>query len=263
MDVRIPLPSMPPLWREGLVGLEAAALVRSDVWNGAGQAPGDGRPVLLIPGFMAGDGSLALMTRWLRGLGYRTHRAGIRSHVDCSAVVCKGLEERLEQMADKAGQRVAIVGQSRGGIAARALGVMRPDLVSGIVTLGSPVRNMFAIHPVVLGGIGLMGALHLAGFKHTLGPRCLRGECCRAFRDALSSPDFPTDVGYTAVFSKHDGIVDWRSCLDPVAEEHVEVSSSHCGMAVHPDVFTVVGRSLAGFADAGDVPVWAGWAQAA
>jgi pimeloyl-ACP methyl ester carboxylesterase len=263
MDVRIPLPSMPPLWREGLVGLDAAALVRSDVWNGAGQAPGDGRPVLLIPGFMAGDGSLALMTRWLRGLGYRTHRAGIRSHVDCSAAVCTGLIDVMERMADKTGQRVSIVGQSRGGIAARALAVMRPDLVSGIVSLGSPVRNMFSVHPVVLGGIGIMGALHMAGVPHTLGIGCLKGDCCKAFREALKTEAFPSDVGYVAVYSKHDGIVNWRACLDRCADEFVEVRSSHCGMAVHPDVYTVVGRSLAGFAHADDIPVWSDWAQAA
>ena len=60
------VPYVPPLWRESRVGLEAAQLLRSPVWRGAGVAPGEGRPVLLVPGFMAGDGSLATMTKWLR-----------------------------------------------------------------------------------------------------------------------------------------------------------------------------------------------------
>src|SRR5215212_4390710 len=112
MDLRLPIPSFPPLWRESLFGLEAASLMRSAVWRGAGQAPGDGRGVVLIPGLLAGDGSLALMTRWLRGLGYHTHRAGMRAHVDCSAAVSDALEVCLERMVDKTGDRVAIVGQS-------------------------------------------------------------------------------------------------------------------------------------------------------
>jgi len=49
-----------------------------------------------------------------------------------------------------------------------------------------------------------------------------------------------------SVYSKSDGVVDWHSCLDPKAEQ-VEVRSTHCGMAVHPDVYRVVADSLAGF----------------
>jgi hypothetical protein len=79
----------------------------------------------------------------------------------------------------------------------------------------------------------------------------------------VRTADFPADVGYTAVYSKRDGIVNWRACLDPAADEFVEVGSSHCGMALHQDVYRAVGRSLAGFADAGDIPVWTDWAQAA
>ena len=261
--LRLSTPSIPPLWREGLIGLEAAALMRSDVWRGIGQAPGDGRPVMLVPGFLAGDGSLGLMTRWLRGLGYRTHRAGIRAHVDCSAEVCKGLEQVLERMADRTGERVTIVGQSRGGIVARARAVQRPDLVGGIITLGSPVRNMLHVHPAVLAAIGVVGTAGTLRVPHVFTWRCLKGECCRGFREALTNPHFPDDVGYTNVYSRHDGIVSWRACIDDTAEEHIEVTSSHCGMAVHPAVYQVVGRSLARFAAADDVPVWTAWAMAA
>src|SRR6201999_3824872 len=79
-DVGVPFPQF---WREGLAGVEAAALRRSTVWRGGGVAYGEDRPVLLIPGFMAGDGSLSTMTQWLRVNGYRTHRAGIRVNTGC------------------------------------------------------------------------------------------------------------------------------------------------------------------------------------
>src|ERR671916_1334531 len=87
----------PPLWREARIGLEAAALVRDPIFRGDGLVDGRGRPVLLIPGFLAGDGSLSLMARWLKRAGYRPSRAGIVANVNCSAVVLPRLEERLER----------------------------------------------------------------------------------------------------------------------------------------------------------------------
>ncbi len=72
----IPRGSRPPLWREARFGLEAAALLRDPILRGDGLGDGRGRPALLIPGFMAGDGSLALMADWLRRAGYRPSQGG-------------------------------------------------------------------------------------------------------------------------------------------------------------------------------------------
>ena len=71
----------PPLWRESRMGLELAALARNPVFRGEGVTDGRGQPVLLIPGFMAGDASLGIMARWLKGTGHHPSRAGIRSNV--------------------------------------------------------------------------------------------------------------------------------------------------------------------------------------
>src|SRR5688500_5702236 len=160
LPVPIPtVPRIPPLWRESRIGFEAAALLRSPVYRGAGVQAGDDRPVLLIPGFLAGDGSLGTMTHWLRAAGYRTRRAGIRANVSCSEAACARLEARLEGFAEHVGQKVTIVGQSRGGVFARALAVKRPDLVSAIVTLGSPTVSQLRVHPLVLAQVGLVSAL--------------------------------------------------------------------------------------------------------
>src|SRR6185436_17838056 len=79
-----PVPHIPPLWRESRFGFELAELRRSPVFRGHGVPGGEGRAVMLIPGFMAGDGSLATLTHWLRQAGYQTRRAGIRANVNCS-----------------------------------------------------------------------------------------------------------------------------------------------------------------------------------
>src|SRR4051812_40560323 len=241
------LPHFPPFWRESLAGLEAAELMRSAVFRGGGGPYGDGRPVLLIPGFLAGDGTLGTMTQWLRANGYRTRRAGIRANLDCSEAACARLETRLEGFAEATGQRVAIIGQSRGGIFARALAVRRPDLVAGIVTLGSPTVSQLRVHPVVLANVLVVGALGTGRVPGMFSWRCLRGHCCARFRTDVGA-GFPAEVGYTAFYSRTDGIVDWRACLDPGADL-VEVRASHVGMGMNPQVYAEIGHALGRFAD--------------
>src|SRR4051812_32519604 len=128
-----PLP-LPPLWRESRLGLEAAALFRSRVFKGEGVEDADGQPVLLIPGFLAGDDSLGVMTQWLRRTGHRTKSAGIRSNVDCSSASVEKLAERLECLAETSGQRIAIIGHSRGGNPAQGLALPHPGAVAGALT---------------------------------------------------------------------------------------------------------------------------------
>jgi triacylglycerol lipase len=257
MPPGLPPISVPPLWRESRFGLEWAALRRSAVLRGAGVPAGEGRGVLLIPGFLAGDGSLGVMAQWLRAAGWRPKRAGMRVNVACSQAACTKLEERLEALAEATGERVVVIGQSRGGIFAKALGACRPDLVSGVVALGSPVRSQLAVHPFVLAQVGVVAMLGTSGRAGLLSWRCLRGDCCARFREALAGP-LPPEVGYVSLYSRSDGIVDWRSCLDPAAERCIEVDSSHCGMSVSPDVYRAIAGALHGFAARDDA-----WPQAA
>jgi len=46
-----------------------------------------------------------------------------------------------------------------------------------------------------------------------------------------------------AIYSKSDGVVSWRACLDASAR-HVEVDSSHCGMSVNRAVYRVLAEIL-------------------
>src|SRR5919109_11909 len=222
----------PPIWREARIGLETAALFRNPIFRGAGVANGRRRPVLLIPGFLAGDSSLVIMSDWLRRCGYRPSRAGMIANVDCSGAALGRLERRLEQLVADRGRRAAVVGQSRGGGLAKVLATRRPDLVSGIVTLGSPQLDPLAVHPLVrlqliaVGGLGSLGAPGL--FKRS----CLYGECCASFWNDLEVP-LPTDVGFVSVYSRTDGIVDWRARLAPHPKQG-EVRGSHIGMGGKP-----------------------------
>ena len=232
-----------PIWGESRFALERVALLRDPVFRGEGVPPGDGSPVLLVPGFMAGDATLRVMAGWLRRLGYHPCRARMRANVDCLARAMERLEARAAELAGEHGRPVTVIGQSRGGNMARVLAVRRPDLVAGIVTLGSPTVDPFAVHPLVRAQVVAVGLLGSAGLPGLFSRQCYQGECCQQVREDATAP-FPPGVRFLAVYSRSDGIVDWRACLDPAAR-HAEVRSSHAGMGVHPAVYRAVGAALA------------------
>lgn len=231
----------PPVWREYRFALEMRALLRDERFLEPSEAP-QGRAVMLIPGFLTGDQSLRMMGSWLKRSGHRTCRAGMRLNVDCSEAAVGRLERCLERFCEEQGEQAFVVGQSRGGTFARVLGVRRPDLVRGVVTLGSPHLAPLAVHPILWvhgAALATLGTLGVPGVaKHS----CVAGSCCRDFSKDLSTR-FPAGIRFISIYSRSDGIVDWRACLDPAAL-HVEVDSTHCGMSVHADVFEVVSRAL-------------------
>ena len=101
--------------------LELARLLVSDTWRGQDVPHGDGAPVLLVPGFLAGDVTLTVLHDWLRRIGHRSYRSGIAWNIDCSEAAVRRLDRRLAEVADRAGAPVTIIGHSRGGLLARAL----------------------------------------------------------------------------------------------------------------------------------------------
>jgi pimeloyl-ACP methyl ester carboxylesterase len=214
--------------------MELAALLRHDVFRDPPRAP-QSLPVLLVPGFLTGDAQMGVLAYWLRACGHRTHTSGIRLNVDCSAAATGRLEQRLEEFVEKEGEPALVIGQSRGGLFARVLGVRRPDLVHSIVTLGSPHNSPLSVHPLVWiqgAAIAGLGALGMPGVATH---RCRNGECCADFTADLAAP-LPAGVRFASIYSKRDGIVDWSACLDPQAV-HLEVRSTHCGMGVNPAVY--------------------------
>lgn len=260
-----------PIRRELRVAAELSALLRSRIFRAPPQAPASGLPVLLITGVYANDATMRPMAVWLQRMGYLPKRAGLRFNAACSEAEMGRLEVRLERAVQRTARRAAIVGWSRGGLFARALAVRRPDLVSGIVTLGSPLLNPLGyVHPVLhlaleatstLGDRGvpglishscadewaLDGATDPSPISRALIARTRRllanGErCCERFWQDVRSP-FPDQVSFLSLYSKTDAIVNWLACLDPAARQ-VEVDASHCGMGVSRHVYRALAAEL-------------------
>jgi pimeloyl-ACP methyl ester carboxylesterase len=199
-------------------------------------------PVLLVPGFMAGDTTLKAMSVFLRHQGFRTYRAQIHVNAGCTRQAADKLERRVESIATRRDRKVSIVGHSLGGMIARGLAARRPDLIEGIISLGSPVLAPGAVHRVLAWDAQMLAKLTRAGFRGMMSVDCFGGECARLSFEESHEPIEP-ELAFTVIYSKRDGIVDWRACLDPAAEQ-VEVRTSHCGMAVDPAVMDHVLSAL-------------------
>ncbi|HEY2180135.1 MAG TPA: alpha/beta hydrolase [Solirubrobacteraceae bacterium] len=230
-----------PLRGELRYGAELAQLLASSEFRSV-ERRADAPPVMLIPGFMAGDRSLNIMRGWLRRRGHRVLTSGIRTNVGCAEQVVQRLQKRLRALADEAGEPVFLIGQSRGGSLARALAVRAPDAVCGLAMLGSPVTDSLAVSTPVLRTVRWVAALGDLGVPGVFSSTCKDGECCADFRVDLAG-GLPRGLAATAIYSHSDGIVDWRACMDPDAHS-VAVESSHCGMSVNVNVYRVLDGAL-------------------
>jgi triacylglycerol lipase len=233
--------SVAPLWGELRYGAELAQLLASREFQAVRRRE-DAPPVLLVPGFMAGDGSLAVMRQWLRRRGHRVRMSGIRTNVGCAAELVARLELRLHELAEQSGEPVFVIGQSRGGSLARSLAVRNPDAVAGLAMLGSPIVDALAVSTGVLRTVRWVAALGDRGVPGVFSSNCAEGECCAEFRAEQSAP-LPAGLPATAFHSRSDGIVDWRACVDPHARA-VAVQSSHCGMSVNVNVYRALDMAL-------------------
>ncbi len=244
-------PALAALLREGSVVSEAGRLAvrrgasrreRRRTPYAARQAARVAEPVLLIPGFLAGDWTLTAMAAELRARGFRTYRSQISANIGCTLNSALGLEARIEELAERRGARVQLVGHSLGGMISRGLAARRPDLVAGIVTMGSPMRAPAAHHAVLTRGVRVLNRLSDVGFSTLMSEDCVAGECAHLSFTESQEP-LRADVAMTNIYSRRDGIVDWRACIDPQGEA-VEVRASHIGMALDPRVSDLVAAAL-------------------
>ena len=191
---------------------------------------GDGHPVLLLPGFLASDLSMAPMRRYLRELGYDAHAWRMGRNLGGVARMRVALRDRLAEIHAAAGRKVSIVGWSLGGVYARDLALQAPDMVRCVVTLGSPFAN----------DVRATNATRLH--------EALSGEAADdnpELRAAIAG-DLP--VPATSIYSRTDGIVNWRTCLLRPSDtaENIEVHlASHVGLGVNPAALWAVADRLA------------------
>ena len=188
---------------------------------------GSGEPVLVWPGFGAGNASTVILRRFLRYLGHDPRGWPLgRNNGDVLAML-GALGNELERVA--ASGPVNLVGWSLGGYLAREVARDYPHLVKRVITLGSPV-------------VGGPKYTAVASFFNSQ-PGAL-DDIERAVDERYQ---IPLQVPVTAIYSKVDGVVAWQACIDQLSPdvEHVEVTSSHVGLGFAPQALRVVADRLA------------------
>lgn len=188
---------------------------------------GDGRITVLMPGWRSPEASMAPIGAYLRQLGHDTRPWGLGVNDGDVEDTRDRLIEIVEGLAAEQGRPVNLVGWSLGGIVAREVARSRPETVHRVVTYGSPV---------------------LGGPTHTVGAASAgQAECARitALQEHLDATN-PIRVPITAIFTRNDGAVDWRACIDRSSLDvtTVEVASTHVGLGIDPDVWVTIARAL-------------------
>lgn len=212
-----------PVFLEVRSPFELRALRRSALWRGHGVPRGNGRPVLIIPGFMAASTSADSLAHVLRSAGWNAEIAGVGRN---SGPAYAGLEQSsadLFDLIERHGQPVRVIGHSRGGQFARILAVRHPELVAGVVAVGAPLLSKYPLFAPVRIPIEM---LEITWRRGTFGPV---DPDLEAVVDHDRFRPFPEEIEFVSIYSRNDGIVDWRACLDPAATL-VQVSASHTGL---------------------------------
>src|SRR5579872_733165 len=197
------------------------------------------RPVVLVPGFMAGDASLYPLGSRLGSEGHRVFYAGIWMNADCPAKTLDRLRKRIHEISLQSGRQVAIIGHSLGGIYARELARREPELVEQVFLLGAPVKHgMSNTTPYLRPFVAAMRMLH---------GQCMENVTEECKTCGLDLPQTAPDVPETCIYTKSDGIVEWHSCLDEgLHVECVEVDSSHCGIPLNLKAWQEISTRLSG-----------------
>ena len=187
---------------------------------------GDGRPVMILPGFMASDQTTSRLRRSLQEAGFEAHGWGLGRNKGIKADIFERIDERVEDL--QCSQPLTLVGWSLGGLIAREYAKFAPHRVAKVVTLGSPFsgdprsNNAWRIYEFV------------AGYKVDAPP----------INVTLSEkPPVPT----CALWSANDGVVAPHSARGQAHESdrQIELDCTHMAFVARPDAIRAIAKAIA------------------
>lgn len=222
------------LFNSAMQPTQGALKTARHVWDDvkAGVPAGDGHPVLFLPGLLGDDGIFLEMRRCAEEKGHKTHGWDKGTNYGFNAKTGQHLQKLLKKTFDaNGGRKVTIVGHSLGGVFARELAREHPEMVRNVVTIGSPFN--------VTEGMNIGTARTLRKIHAFFNPD-------KAGAPATDGSE-PLPMPATSLYSKADGIVNWRSSLNQAAPatENIQVEGGHAEMVFHPKTLVAVLDRLA------------------
>ena len=231
-------------WTEALFAAEVLWLHASPVYYGFGVPRGNASGVVIIPGFLGTDLYLMELHAWLRRIGYRPYFSGIGINAECpNLLIQRHLNETIEKARAETGRKIHLIGHSLGGVIARSVAGQRPRDVASVITLAAPFRGTVTGRTVLHATEAIRQRILQEHGRGVL-PECYTGRCTCNFIDSLKR-DVPDSMVETAIYTRQDGIVDWRYCRTRNREVDFEVPGTHIGMAFNPSAYTIVAERLA------------------
>lgn len=187
---------------------------------------GDGRTSILMPGYGTSDSVMVPLRLFLRKLDHDARGWGLGVNTGDVQTFLDRAMPGVVRAAEKSGRPINLVGWSLGGVVAREVARDAPDLVRQVITFGTPLTG-----PRYTSAAAAYGEERILEIEAQIAER----------RDRL------IQVPVTAVYSQFDGIVDWRTCVDHETPgvENIQVSSSHIGMGIDPDIWRLIAQKLA------------------
>lgn len=193
---------------------------------------GDGRPILLLPGYGAHEGSMRPLGRYLRFLGYEVYDWGQgRNRGDVDHYVQAVGERVAELHAELGGKTLTLIGWSLGGVIARETARLHAPYVREVITLGTPIIGG-PKYTAVAKRFARSAHIDLDQFELEVHERNSAG---------IRQP-------VTSIYSKLDGVVGWRASVDTYNRQarNIEVLSSHFGIGANGRVWYLIAEILGG-----------------
>jgi len=208
-------------------------------------------PVMLLPGFGAGEHAMRPLQRLLIRHGVHAEHWGLGRNLaglnidhrleDISPswaldplpryrreagvpLICDRLVERVRERSEALESKLTLIGWSLGGTMAREVAREIPENVEQLITLGSPV---------------------IGGPKYTAAASRMKRKGLDLDwieRQVERRLQTPIQVPITAIVSPADAIVGFGAAWDRTSPKvcHVEINAAHLGMAFNAEIWDVI-----------------------
>ena len=191
-------------------------------------APKGYEGVMVLPGFSTNDAAMASLRAYLKGLGHLVWGWGLgTNHGEVAKNLPAVIEQVEKRVEENEHQPIAMVGWSLGGVFAREVARDRPELVSQIITMATPIYG---------------------GPRYTVSAGSYSEDELSEIETSIDERNpYLIQQQITAFYTRQDGAVDWRTCIDDINPnvENIEVDSSHLGITLDPTVWLTIANRLA------------------